>query len=237
MVDGAPIVLRDVDAWLREEAVSLLRRADLPGPTWERIVQGAGGPLQRDQRLLEVYAASQDGPLQRWTRERVGSLDGLGLDLGSGSASYGQPASGSVVGMDLNWSLLARFPGRRLLADAHDPPFLPESFDAVLLLNLLDSCREPFLVLQQADALLKPGGRLLLSCAFAWQDEITPPASRLEERFLLGFLQLRGYTLEPQGLLELDWPLQIGPRTRHVHRALALDARKPPPATRAAPPP
>lgn len=227
VVDGVPLVLRDLDAWLREEAVNLLAR-ELPAPVMARVAAGAGGPLARDRHLLEVYAQSQQGPLQDWARAAVAGLEGDALDMGCGAACYDPAGSGAaIIGMDVNISLLRRFRGRAVLGDVHDPPFLAESFDAVLLLNLLDSCREPFLALQQADALLRPGGRLLLSCAFAFQDGVTPPEHRFDERFLLQFLSLRGYTPGPDSPRELDWELRVGPRTRHLHRALALDARKP----------
>lgn len=229
LIDGVPIVLRDVDAWLAQEAVGVLAREDLPAPVLERVVSGAGGALQRDRRLLEVYLASREGPLQDWARAQVAALRGFVLDMGAGAGMYGAlPTEADLVGLDLNWTMLRRFPGRRVLADAHDPPFHAEQFDAVLLFNLLDSCREPFLVLQQADALLATGGTLILSCAFAWQDEITPRPQRLEEGFLLHFLRARGYVFEPGSPLDLDWPLQLSARTRHVHRTLALRARKNP---------
>lgn len=228
MVDSTPIVLRDVNAWLAQEAAVLLARRDLPAGLFERIAQGAGGALARDQQLLSVYTASQEGPLQRWSAERVLSMTGRALDMGCGASFHGGAHPGlELVGMDLNWTMLARFPGARLLADAHDPPFLAESFDHVLLLNLLDSCREPYLVLQQADALLAPGGTLLISCAFAWQDSVTPRENRFDERFLLEFLSVRGYRHQGDSPLELDWPLHLGARTRHIHRTLALCAQKP----------
>lgn len=228
VVDGVPIVLRDVDAWLQQEAVCLLARADLPVPVLERVARGAGGPLLRDRRLQEVYAASQQGPLQDWVRATVAALRGRVLDLGCGSAVYDPDSlDARVVGIELNWTLVRAWRGSAVLGDALDPPFLAESFDAVLLLNLLDSCREPFLALQQADALLAPGGTLVLSCAFAWQDAVTPPDQRFDETFLLRFLGGRGYEPAPGHPRELDWPLVIGPRTRHVHRALALVASRP----------
>lgn len=221
VVEGTPIVLRDVDAWLQQEAPSLLCRADLPPPLLARLIAGAGGSLRRDLRLGEVYARSQRGPLQDWMRAQARAATGDTVDLGCGSAVYQEPR---ILGLDLNWALLRGYAGRRVLADACDPPFAAARFDTVLLFNLLDSCRDPFLLLQQADALVRPGGALVLSCAFAWQDEITPPRLQIDEAFLLGYLAHRGYTLAESQ--DLAWPLQVSARTRHEHRCLALVARR-----------
>lgn len=224
VVDGMPVVLRDTDAWLQQEAIALILRGDLSDPVFARIAEGARGPLARDLRNQRVYAASQEGPLQDWMRTVVAELPRPLLDLGCGSAPYA--ADDGMWGLDLSAGMLRRYRGRRLVADALDPPFEGGSFAAVALFNLLDSCRDPGLALQQADALLAPGGTLALSCAFAWQDEITPAALRLDEAVLLGFLQARGYAMAPGYPRTLSWPLRLGPRTQHVHEALALVATR-----------
>jgi SAM-dependent methyltransferase len=60
-----------------------------------------------------------------------------------------------------------------LLADIHNPPFKMESFDFISALNLIDSVRFPFTALGQMDAMLKPGGTLLLSSPYTWDAEIS----------------------------------------------------------------
>lgn len=221
VVDGVPLILRDVDAWLREEVVTLMARTDLPEAVYERVVRGAGGPLLRSARRLATYAASRKGPLQEWACAQVAALAPPIVDLGCGVGWHGRS---DVLGVDLDWSLLARLPGPRLLADALDPPFEAGSARSIVLLNLLDSCRDPGVLVHQVDALLAPGGTLLLSCAFAWRDDVTPPPLHLSEQFLLSFLDQRGYTV---ARTDLDWPLHPDPRTTVVHRALALKAIKP----------
>jgi len=64
---------------------------------------------------------------------------------------------------------------RLACADALDPPLAAESCAAVLAFNLVDSVVDPFLLLQQCEALLRPGGVLLLSSPYNWQQTITPP--------------------------------------------------------------
>ncbi len=62
-----------------------------------------------------------------------------------------------------------------LLADATAPPFEAEVFPLVAALSVLDSTADPILFLGQADALLAPGGLLLLAQPWQWEPSVTPP--------------------------------------------------------------
>ena len=66
-----------------------------------------------------------------------------------------------------------------LAADALEPPLPAEHFDVAHLGNVLDNARSPLHLLGQADALLAPGGRLLLTCAAAYRADVTPEAEWL----------------------------------------------------------
>ncbi len=66
-----------------------------------------------------------------------------------------------------------------LVGDALDPPFLAEQFAAVVALNLFDSVSEPLVLLGQCEALLQPGGVLLLSSPYHFQASVTPNAAKL----------------------------------------------------------
>lgn len=61
--------------------------------------------------------------------------------------------------------------------DVLDPPFPAESFAAVAALSLLDTIPDPVGALGQLDALLAPGGLLLLATPWSWDARVTPPAS------------------------------------------------------------
>jgi SAM-dependent methyltransferase len=229
-IDGVPVVFRDTDAWLRGEAAEALRRADLPPPVLARIVAGAGGALVRNDALVATYAASREGPLQDWLRSTVESLDGRVLELGAG---LGASARRDVVALDANLALVRRHPGVRVCGDAADPPFLPETFDAVVLPNLLDSCGDPGLVLAQADALLRPGGRLVVTCSYAFEDTLTPRERQFHPEDLRAALDgrgaLGGYRVAHRLVAGHDgiaWPLRLGPRRVHVHEAQALISQK-----------
>lgn len=62
-----------------------------------------------------------------------------------------------------------------LLANALDPPFMMDSFDSISILNVLDACPNPLTLLGQADAMLKTGGRLLISSPYCWDEQIRQP--------------------------------------------------------------
>jgi len=92
-------------------------------------------------------------------------------------------------------------------------------------------------VLAQADALLVPGGVLVVTCAFAFQPAITPrerwfDAADLElalrgERPLAG-VSIPGHVVE-EHLPNLAWPLALSERLSHVHTVDAWVTRKPSP--------
>lgn len=129
----------------------------------------------RDELLREAVVATGGAeaaalersyldPLESSLRTAVGrivdGLEGAILDGGCGGGLHGRR---DVIGLDMSFPLARAFPGMGIVGDAADPPFEAESFDAVLLLNVLDSTRSPRLVLGQANALLRSGGKLIIS--------------------------------------------------------------------------
>ena len=67
-----------------------------------------------------------------------------------------------------------------LVADALDPPFGAESFDLVAGLNLVDNVKLPLVLIGQMNALLQPGGDLILSSPYEWRADICEPVEWLE---------------------------------------------------------
>jgi SAM-dependent methyltransferase len=138
--------------------------------------------------LAGVFSDGDAGALAQKIERIASLLTGTILDLGCGcGALYSRR---DIVGVDWQLDMARRFGGTPLVADAGDPPFEPSSFDAVLLLNLLDCCSHPGLVLAQADALLKPEGSLVVSCPYAWT-RATPPERRFTSVELLEALNGR----------------------------------------------
>ena len=222
VIDGIPIVRRDLDAWLLSEGAEAWRRTDLPEPLEALLADHAPEPLPRNRALVRAWRASREGPLQARLAELLDSLPGDVLELGAGVGVTAR----DVVAVDHNLGVLRAHPSpRRVCADAMDPPFLAESFDVVVLANLLDACADPGLVLAQADALLRPGGALVVTCAYAFQAAVTPRAAWFGAEALADAL-LRGAPLGrhaiaphvPAGPPERHaWPIHVSPRTRHVH--------------------
>ncbi len=241
IVDGIPVVLRDLAGWAASEGPSALRRADVDDEVAELL--SVDSPSRRNRRLLEVYARAPSSPLSEWVSAAVRATSGPVLELGSGLGNA------DSVRLDLNFVLLragrpsasvvdtpdgaALLAGSALVADAADPPFLAGSFATVVLANVLDSCADPALVLAQADALVAPGGELLVTCAFAFDDTITAPDQQFTPAALTTALKGEAAfgswwptcrLTEPP--LDLEWRLRLGPRTEHAHSVMVLRARR-----------
>jgi SAM-dependent methyltransferase len=233
IVDGIPIVRRDLAAWLATEGPETLRRRDLPPAVEEILVEGTGGAVARNDALAKVYGQPISGGLRHWMEARAREFEGTVLELGSGLGLTGRT---DVVALDHNFGLLRLHRGwARVCADAGDPPFLAGSFDVVILANVLDACANPGLVLAQADALLAPGGRLVVTCAFAFHESITPRAHWFDAAGLdaalrgeapLGTYAVAGHTIVEHAA-DLAWPLALSPRLSHVHSVDVWTTRKP----------
>jgi SAM-dependent methyltransferase len=74
----------------------------------------------------------------------------------------------------------SRVAGRTFVcADALDPPFLPDMFDRVIALNMIDAVSQPRRLLSVMDALCKKGGELILSSPYAWLSSVLPERERI----------------------------------------------------------
>ncbi|MCB9730270.1 MAG: methyltransferase domain-containing protein [Deltaproteobacteria bacterium] len=113
-----------------------------------------------------------------------------------------------------------------LLADALDPPFVAHGFGLVVAFGLVDAITDPWMLLGQLDALVAPGGMLLLAQPFHYEPHAQPPEAWLDgpaalRRALAGGLP----GLEHLGFRVLEeaegvpWPLPA--HDRLVHRYLA----------------
>jgi SAM-dependent methyltransferase len=219
VVDATALVLPDLNSWLASEAISLFARRDLEQGLQNHLLDRIGGPLARDRDLTACYAASKSGDLQTWARKVVDGLRGPVLDIGCGAGIHDRE---DAIGMDLNWTLLQEFPGSKVLADALNPPFRAASFASVVVFNLLDSCRDPWIALQQAAALVAPEGTLVISSAFAWRDDVTPVPRQIQAAQVDDLLARWGFTVETG---EQQWVLHPSPRSQHLHVARTWLAR------------
>lgn len=195
VVDGIPVVLGDLDDCA--------------------LVLSAAG----DDRQLGVYAHAPSSPFSEWLAAEIARSPAPVVELGSGLGHAG------TMAVDTNLAML-RARGARggsICADALDPPFLAGSAGTVVLANVLDSCRDPFTLLAQADALVRPGGRLIVACAYAFQDAVTPRAGWFSEADLRGAFEGRAFGGYPiactlrEEIPALEWRLQLSARTEHRH--------------------
>ncbi len=242
VIDGVPVVLTELRQWAESEGAPALRRRDIADEVVDLVATDTA--TARNQRLLRAYREAPASPLSGWVSSALSGSTTPILEIGAG---IGHPGT---IRLDLNLTLLLAGPpvpplvdgpdgvmlaaGAAIVADATDPPFLAGSFATVAVLNLLDSCRDPALALAQADALVGPGGKLVVACAYAFSAEVTPEESWFDEHELLAALAgnrtFRGHALDCRLVAEpedLDWELPAGPRTRHVHRVQVLVARRP----------
>lgn len=227
IVDGVPIVVPNLEAWLETERLSVLAR-ELP-PEAARLLRQGSESLSRDAHLQRVFQSS-GGELPERIRTLVNAAEGSVLDLGSGPGLHTRE---DVVGLELNFALARAFPGRGVVGDAANPPFLAHAFDTVLVVNLLDSVPDPRTVLGQADALLCPGGTLILSCPYAWDPALTPPEAQFVGPELLATLEGDTTPLGLELRYEISevedrclWRLHQGPRTVQEHACQLVVARK-----------
>lgn len=125
-----------------------------------------------------------------------------------------------------------------LVADALDPPFPAEMFGTVSALNVLDNVSVPLTLIGQMDALLAPGGQLLMCSPYQWRPDIADSAQWLEsdvlaaEQFVravlchgaAGSLNLN-YTIESE-TPRVDWTLIQNERQSRCFQVDLLVARK-----------
>jgi SAM-dependent methyltransferase/uncharacterized protein YbaR (Trm112 family) len=140
-----------------------------------------------------------------------------------------------AIGLDLSFAAVERAAQRArradapnvafLVADALDPPFAADSFDFVAALDLLDSVRLPLVLLGQLDALLAPGGRLLLSSPYAWRADVTAPEEWLVSPAASSMELLRDI-LAGRALSHLGLRYALEAEDRALPRALRERERK-----------
>ncbi len=120
-----------------------------------------------------------------------------------------------------------------LVCDALDPPFAAGSFGIVAAMNLLDAIPEPWILLGQLDALLAPGGLLVLSLPYQQDPVRTPPAARIDgpsdllatlegRRAPVPWLDFRVLESEES----LPWVVPANDRLVHEYRTHVVVARK-----------
>jgi glycosyltransferase involved in cell wall biosynthesis/ubiquinone/menaquinone biosynthesis C-methylase UbiE len=173
-----------------------------PAPTYP-------GPLRphltpQDREVLEMILQNEADMAYR---RRVPTLmdflelkDGdRVLDCGCGMGFYlmtmGKLRDLTLVGVDgdvarLDWAERERVPARLASVDIHDLPFADNSFDKVLMTEVLEHLADDRTAMREIFRILKPGGVLSLSVPHANYPFLWDPINRVIEA--LGMRPLRG---------------------------------------------
>jgi len=219
IIDNTSIILLDFAAWFAQQGDMILLRKDLSAEQYNFFLQYPG-PLRDTQKHLYRYLHAPKSPLHKWLQHELESLDGNIVDLGCGIGLHDRK---DIVGIDLNWTLLERYPGEKIIADIFALPFITQQMDAVLLINIFDSLSHPFALLQQADALLKKGGTILFASPFCWDDHITPIQEQQNDAWVKEFFVRANYQLVED---QHDWFVQLTPNSYTTHRCHTIRATK-----------
>ncbi|HXU72391.1 MAG TPA: methyltransferase domain-containing protein [Polyangia bacterium] len=184
--------------------------AELAGGAREVVgVDAQLAALERARRIL-------DGETLEYARRVVGRHYTTARIAAAAAASSVPPANVSLV-----------------CGDAMDPPLVPQSFDRVVAVNVLDAVSCPPQIIAVADGLCAPGGEIILASPYAWQAGIVAdehrfggadPADHLRRRLSDGDELEARYTIEDEA--ELPWSLRRDARSAVVYRVHWLRARK-----------
>ena len=165
-----------------------------------------------------VTGLDLDAHLLRWAERAASQLEfevPVRVSAGrfvAGRLSVRSASSGSV-----------RFVCGNLL----DPPFEPQSFDLVALVNVLDAVPYPAVALSQAGALLAPGGHLLFASPDSWNVATTSPSRWLATTEAGWDKVFAKEGLETVTRIDdLEWRLQDTPRLHHLYRVHGRLLRK-----------
>jgi uncharacterized protein YbaR (Trm112 family)/SAM-dependent methyltransferase len=278
IVDGVPLVMKDIGAYVRAELATIVERDLSPAVTGELVADLPDDtPYARMLEHLSIYLDAHWGdraeprPDPLWSLAplvdriralpRVAHAVELGCSVGRVLAEL--PAE-RAVGIDLHFGAIRRAnrllagetlpyarreigrhyttatargiaaAGRQLVCgDALDPPLLPDVFDRVVALNLLDSVASPRQLLSVVDGLCATGGEIVLSSPYAWQSSVVhederiggaDPAAALAAILCAGTGLRAPYRIEDE--CEISWTLRRDARSAVTYRTHYVRARK-----------
>lgn len=145
---------------------------------------------------------------QFFIRDLARHFSGLVLDVGCGIGEFlkDYPAS---IGTDINSHVILhckRFGHTCCVSDGYDLPFTEESFDGVLVSNVLEHLRFPQKVVAEASRVLKPGGTLVVTVPTrAGFRRDTTHITFLEERDLEAIASMNALETREMYSFPLSW--------------------------------
>jgi SAM-dependent methyltransferase len=142
----------------------------LPGAWWRRQ-RFNPGPLGW---VANPFYFVRRG-LWREIGELARAFTGEVLDVGCGRKPYRElvPAA-RYVGVDIDTTELRALGAADVFYDGHKLPFPNESFDAILCSEVLEHIFTPAEFLGEIRRVLRPGGLILITAPFAWDEHSQP---------------------------------------------------------------
>lgn len=115
-------------------------------------------------RWRQIFPTAHRLALNRWASERLPQLTGAILVLGAGDDPYRHllPLATSILTTDIS----SAHGEVNQIADAHDLPFLDDSFDGVLATELFEHLASPAKASEELMRVLKPGGKGIITIPF-----------------------------------------------------------------------
>jgi SAM-dependent methyltransferase len=113
--------------------------------------------------------------LYRHIKELCPNISGRVLDVGCGSQPYRDLiVCDEYVGLEIESPQNSEYKSADVFYDGTRIPFPAERFDSVLLNQVLEHVFEPDTFLREICRVLKPGGALLLTVPFVWDEHEQP---------------------------------------------------------------
>jgi SAM-dependent methyltransferase len=144
--------------------------------------------------------------LRRAIRELAPQLSGTLLDVGCGTAPYRElfPVS-AYVGLEIDTAEARARGGSVVYYDGRTMPFGDGSMDSVFCSQVLEHVFEPEQFLAEIARVLRPGGRVLLTVPFVWDEHEQPrDFARYTTFGLKALLERSGFHLLAQKRLCAD---------------------------------
>ena len=195
IVDGIPIFVANIRAWLSANPLQLLMRDDL-SPELESLIGDALGPGSAYDTLryhVGIYADAS--PLAADPPAEGPAID-IGCAVGVNTFAIARQLT---LGVDLNFAMLraasrTHFDRRRVglvydrierdvpqsdlvdfwCCDAANLPFAPATFAYAQSVNLIDCLTSPRDALAEIARVLRPGGTALIATPYDWSPTATP---------------------------------------------------------------
>lgn len=139
--------------------------------SWRQKIRFNPGPAGL---LVNPFFHARRG-LMRELRALLPQLTGEVLDVGCGQKPYRHLVRASrYVGLDIDTPTTRAIGAADVFYDGGALPFAPASFDGILCSQVLEHVFTPEELLRDLARVLRPGGRLVLTVPFAWDEHEQP---------------------------------------------------------------